>query len=103
MRDAEDVTIYNMVGTPLNDDGSVDLDGYAALLNIMCDANIGVYLGSGGAGEGHALTHDELRQLYRVGVDVCKGRVPVAANPREPRTAAQMLELAQLAATEGVE
>jgi dihydrodipicolinate synthase/N-acetylneuraminate lyase len=59
MKNPGDVTVYNMVATPFKDDGSVDLDGYAALLGIMADANIGVYLGSGGAGEGHALSTAE--------------------------------------------
>jgi 4-hydroxy-tetrahydrodipicolinate synthase len=102
MRDPHEVTVYNMMATPFTDDGAVDLDGFAQLLDTMCQANIGVYLGSGGAGEGHALSLAELRELYRVGVQVVKGRVPVAANPREPRTAAQMLELATIAAEEGV-
>jgi 4-hydroxy-tetrahydrodipicolinate synthase len=102
MRSPNEVTVYNMMATPFTDDGAVDLDGFAQLLEKMCEANIGVYLGSGGAGEGHALSLAELRELYRVGVQVAKGRIPVAANPREPRTAAQMLELATVAAEEGV-
>ncbi len=103
MNRPDEVTVYNMMATPFAEDGSVDLDAYAQLLDRMCDAGIGVYLGSGGAGEGHALSVDELRQLYRVGVETCKGRVPVAANPREPRTATQMLDLSNVAAEEGVE
>lgn len=103
MRTPADVTVYNMMATPFRDDGALDLDGYAALLENMCAANIGVYLGSGGAGEGHALSVAELRDVYSVGVQVCKGRVPVAANPREPRTAADMLDLATAAATAGVD
>jgi 4-hydroxy-tetrahydrodipicolinate synthase len=92
-----------MAVTPFREDGLIDLDAYAELLDRLCRANIGAYLGSGGAGEGHALTLDELRDLYQVGVATCKGRVPVAANPREPRTAHQMLELATIAADAGVD
>jgi 4-hydroxy-tetrahydrodipicolinate synthase len=103
MQSPDQVTVYNMMATPFTDDGAVDYDAYAKLLDNMAQANIGVYLGSGGAGEGHALSLDELRQLYRVGVEVCKGRVPVAANPREPRTAAQMLELSMIAAESGLD
>jgi 4-hydroxy-tetrahydrodipicolinate synthase len=103
MKNPGEVTIYSMMATPFKEDGSLDLDSYAALLATMIDANIGVYLGSGGAGEGHALSPPELRDLYRVGVETCKGRVPVAANPREPRTARQMLDLAGLAAEAGVD
>jgi 4-hydroxy-tetrahydrodipicolinate synthase len=103
MRSPGEVTIYTMMATPFKDDGSLDRDGIAALADNMANANIGVYLGSGGAGEGHALSLVELRDLYKIGVEVCKGRVPTAANPREPRTAAQMLELATIAAEEGVD
>jgi 4-hydroxy-tetrahydrodipicolinate synthase len=103
VRTPTEVTVYSMMATPFRDDGALDLDGYAALLENMCAANIGVYLGSGGAGEGHALSVAELRELYRVGVQVCAGRVPVAANPREPRTAEEMLELATAAADAGVD
>jgi 4-hydroxy-tetrahydrodipicolinate synthase len=103
MRSPKEVTIYTMLATPFKEDGSLDLDAIAALSDNMAKANIGVYLGSGGAGEGHALSLNELRDLYRVGVEVCKGRVPTAANPREPRTASQMLELATIAANEGVD
>jgi len=103
MRLPGEVTAYAMAATPFHENGAVDLDSYAQLLDRLCRANIGVYLGSGGAGEGHALTPAELRDLYRVGVATCKGRVPVAANPREPRTAGQMLELATAAAEAGVD
>jgi 4-hydroxy-tetrahydrodipicolinate synthase len=103
MKSAKEVTVYSMMATPFKDDQSVDLDAFAKLLDNMCQANIGVYIGSGGAGEGHALSIGELRDLYRVAVETCKGRVPTAANPREPRTAKQMLELATVAAEEGVD
>lgn len=103
MRSAAEITVFSMVPTPFDDDGAVDLDAYGRLVDRMAQANIGVYLGSGGAGEGHALEVGELRDLYRVGVDVAGHRVPVAANPREPRTAAQMLDLALVAADQGVD
>lgn len=103
MRPPDEVTIYSMVATPFGADGSLDLDAYAALLDRTCIRGVGVYLGSGGAAEGHALSLAELAALYRVGVDVCGGRVPVAANPRESRTAAATLELASMAVEAGVD
>jgi 4-hydroxy-tetrahydrodipicolinate synthase len=103
MRSKDEVVVYNMVATPFQDDGTLDLEAYRALLELMCEANVGVYLGSGGAGEGHALTVGELGQLYDVGVATCKGRVPVAANPREARSAGAMLEVAREAVRAGVD
>jgi 4-hydroxy-tetrahydrodipicolinate synthase len=92
-----------MVATPFDERANPDLNAYRDLLDLMCRANVGVYLGSGGAGEGHALTLAELSDLYRVGVETCRGRVPVAANPREARTAKDMLVLATEAASAGVD
>lgn len=89
--------------TPFTADGRIDEAAFEAHLGRMVDAGVGVYLGSGGAGEGHALSRDELRRVYEIGVGVCGGSVPVFANPPEQRTAEAMLELAQLAAAAGVE
>jgi len=103
MRSKAEVIVYNMVATPFDDEGKVDLGSYRALLETMANANVGVYLGSGGAGEGHALSIEELRSLYDVGVATCRGKVPVAANPREARTAAEMLRLTSEAVSAGVD
>jgi dihydrodipicolinate synthase/N-acetylneuraminate lyase len=45
----------------------------------------------------------ELRQVYDIGVDECKGRIPVHANPPEPRTAAAMLAVARQAVAANVD
>jgi 4-hydroxy-tetrahydrodipicolinate synthase len=103
VKSAGDITVYCMVATPFDERANLDLDAYRDLLDLMCQANVGVYLGSGGAGEGHALTVAELAELYQVGVETCRGRVPVAANPREARTATDMLALATEAARAGVD
>jgi hypothetical protein len=42
----------------------------------MIDAEVGVYLGSSGSGEGHSLSDDELRFVYEV--DIAVGRNPIA-------------------------
>jgi len=100
---AKNPTMYCMVGTPFTDDGKVDEAAYRLVLRRMVEANNGVYLGSGGAGEGHVLTPKELQRLYEIGVQECKGKVPTAANPREPRSAAAIIEVANLAIKAGVE
>jgi len=96
-------TVYCMVATPFAADGRIDEGALRAQLQRMVAANVGVYLGSGGAGEGHALSQAELRLLYDVGVDECRGRVPLHANPPEPRTAAAMLEPVRHAVQAGVD
>ncbi len=84
-------------------DGAFDPDAFREYLSRFVDSGHGVYLASGGSGEGHALTWDELRQVYRVGVDVCKGKVPVYSNQPEQYTANATIELAQLAIEAGVD
>ena len=96
-------TVYCMVATPFAADGTIDEDALRLQLRRMVAANVGVYLGSGGAGEGHALSLAELRLLYDVGVQECRGRVPLHANPPEPRTAAAMIEPVRQAVQAGVD
>lgn len=92
-----------MSATPFAADGSVDGPALRQHLRRMAAAGVGVYLGSGGAGEGHALTLDELAQVYEIGVAECKGKVPVYANPPEPRTAYAMARTVAVAVQAGVD
>jgi 4-hydroxy-tetrahydrodipicolinate synthase len=96
-------TVMAMSITPFTTSGKVDEAELRAHLRRLIDADLGVYLGSPGSGEGHALTIAETRDVYDVGVAECKGRVPVYANPREARTAAQMLSTVREAVAAGVD
>jgi len=97
------IEAFCMSATPFSGDGGIDEGALRAHLDRMVAARIGVYLGSGGAGEGHALSEAEFARLYEIGVDVCKGRIPVYANPPEQRTAAAMKRLALLASRIGID
>ncbi len=94
---------YCMTVTPFKPDGSFAEDEFRQHLRRMVAAGCGVYLGSGGSGEGHTLTLDELSRVYEIGVEECKGRVPVCANPPEQRTAKHMIAIARAAAKAGVD
>lgn len=89
--------------TPFDASGALDLDGFRRHLRRLGDAGIGVYVGGGGSGEGYALTRDETAQLLAVAVDELGGRVPVRAMGVEPRTAAEMIDLARRAQAAGVD
>jgi len=89
--------------TPFSDDDRLDEEGLRSHLRRMVAAGCGVYMGSGGSGEGHSLTLEELKRVYEIGVEECKGKVPTYANPREARSAKQMLEVANIAAAAGIE
>jgi 4-hydroxy-tetrahydrodipicolinate synthase len=95
--------MFSMVVTPMHPDGSIDEGGLRAHLRRMVAAKVGVYLGSGGSGEGHALTLDELGLVYRIGVEECRGKVPVYCNPPESRSAAEMLAKSARAVEAGVD
>jgi 4-hydroxy-tetrahydrodipicolinate synthase len=90
-------TMFSMVVTPMDRAGIIDEDAFRAHLRRMVAARVGVYLGSGGTGQGHALDRDELSQIYQIGVSECKGRIPVYCNPPESRTAKEMLWKCHLA------
>jgi 4-hydroxy-tetrahydrodipicolinate synthase len=92
-----------MMATPFQEDGSLDEVAVRTNVERLADARQGVYLGSGGAGEGHVLSRQELRRLYDIGVQAAKGRVTVCANPRESRTAADMYAVAKEAVAAGVD
>lgn len=80
-----------------------DEQAFRKFLQRFVDARLGVYLASGGSGEGHALSRDELRRVYQIGVEVCKGKVAVNANPPEQNTAQATIEHAKLAVEAGVD
>jgi 4-hydroxy-tetrahydrodipicolinate synthase len=95
--------MFCMAATPFTPEGALDELGLRRHLRRLVATGNGVYLGSGGAGEGHVLTTAELRRVYEIGVEECRGRVPVYANPRESRSAAAMYEVAGEAVAAGVD
>jgi 4-hydroxy-tetrahydrodipicolinate synthase len=89
--------------TPFDRAGNLDGEELLRHLRRMLDANLGVYLGSVGGGEGQSLALDDYIRLYNIGVQELKGKVAVWASGFEPRTAAQCLEVAQEASRAGIE
>jgi len=89
--------------TALTPAGEIDEEAFRGFLQRFVDARIGVYLGSAGSGEGGAMTADELRRIYRIGVEVCKGKVQVNGNPPEKPTVRETLDQIRLAIECGVE
>jgi hypothetical protein len=85
-------TLICRTATVFTADGAVDEDGLRHYLQRLIEQGHGLYLASGGSGEGHALSHAELRQVYAAGVACGRGKVPVYANPPEQHTAQLTLE-----------
>ena len=95
--------LFCRAATTFNAAGEFDEEAFRAFMQSFIDARIGVCLCSGGAGEGHALTGDELKRVYRAGVAACKGKVPVYANPPEQHSPRATLEQSMMAIESGVE
>jgi 4-hydroxy-tetrahydrodipicolinate synthase len=78
--------------TPFELDGAVDWGGTRAHWRRLVEAGIGVYVGGGGSGEGHALLDEEVDGLLELAASELVGKVPTRAMGVEPRTAKQMIE-----------
>jgi 4-hydroxy-tetrahydrodipicolinate synthase len=78
--------LYCRIATPFTKSGELDEAALRIWLQRFINAGIGVYLGSAGGGESHALSWDELRRIYEIGLEECKGKIPVHANPPEQYT-----------------
>jgi 4-hydroxy-tetrahydrodipicolinate synthase len=89
--------------TPFTADGALDERGLRRHLERLRDGGIGVYLAGSGSGEGYTLSRDERRRVLELGAEVLAGHVPVRAMGVEPRTAAEVVELAADAVEAGVE
>ena len=78
--------------TPFDESGAVDWDATRAHLARLRAAGVGVYVGGGGSGEGHALLSDEVDELLAVARAELHGAVPTRAMGVEPRTAREMID-----------
>ncbi len=96
-------TPFCMAATPFSPDGEVDEAALRGQVRRFVDAGLGVYFGSGGAGEGHTLSNRDLDRLYRVAGEEAAGRIPVCANPPEQASATAVIEQAALAQSAGVQ
>ncbi len=65
--------------TPFTADKKLDEAALRKSLQRFVDAKISPYLVSGGSSEANSLTRDEVRRIYEIGVEVCKGKVPAMA------------------------
>jgi len=80
----------------------IDEDAFRQHLHRFIESRLGLYVGSAGSGESHAMTREELATIYRIAVQEGKGKITVNANPPEQHTAAMTLEHSLLAAEAGV-
>jgi len=89
--------------TPFTREGELDDAGLQAHLRRLGRAGIGVYVAGSGSGEGYTLSRDERRRVFDVAVAELAGKVPVRAMGVEPRTAAEVVALAEDAVAAGLD
>jgi len=75
--------LFCRIATPFRKNGAFDEDAFRIWLQRFIKTNIGVYVGSAGGGESHALTWQELARIYQIALEECRGKIPVHANPPE--------------------
>jgi 4-hydroxy-tetrahydrodipicolinate synthase len=97
------LTTLCRTATTFDAEKNLDEDALAAFLSRLAEAGLGFYLGSGGSGEGHALSLGELERVYRVGVSVADGKVQANANLPEQHTVANTVTHAEVAVKAGVD
>lgn len=103
MKATTGIPICTRAATPFTADGELDEDALRAHLTRLADAGVGFWLGSGGSGEGFALSRQELARVYEIGVEVGRGRVLVGSNQPETHIPSDALEHAQIAVKAGVD
>ncbi len=65
--------------TPMREDGAVDDDALARLVEFHVDAGTDAVIAVGTTGESATLDHDEHREVIRMVIEAAAGRVPVIA------------------------
>ena len=97
------IEVLCRVATTFNQAEELDEEALREYFQRFVDAKIGIYIASGGSGEGHALTWEELRRTYEIGVAVGKGKIQVNSNHPEQHTAKKTREHLQLAIDCGID
>ena len=83
--------------------GRLDEEAMRAHCTRLADAGMGAYLGGSAPGQGNTLSPDELARVFAIGRECFAGKARVGAMGVEPRTAGQLIEIAGLAKTAGLD
>lgn len=82
--------------TPFREDGKIDRDGVEKLINYHIENGTDAILLVGTTGESATLTHDEHKELIKMGVEISAGRIPIVAGTGSNSTA-EAIELTKFA------
>ncbi len=95
------LSTYVISITPFDQNQALDEGALRLHLRRMAAAGVGVYVGGGGSGEAFTLSLAEQQRVLEIAIEELDGKVEVRAMGREPRTAAEMLEYAQIVKAAG--
>ena len=99
-------TIFTGAGvaivTPMNEDGSVNYDAYADLIDFQIENKTDAIITCGTTGESSTLSDEEHREVIRFAIEQTAGRVPVIAGTGSNDTK-YAIELSQAAGEMGAD
>ncbi len=99
-------TIFTGAGvaivTPMNEDGSVNFDAYADLIDFQIENKTDAIITCGTTGESSTLSDEEHREVIRFAIEQTAGRVPVIAGTGSNDTK-YAIELSQAAGEMGAD
>ena len=99
-------TIFTGAGvaivTPMNEDGTVNYDAYADLIDFQIENKTDAIITCGTTGESSTLSDDEHREVIRFAIEQTAGRVPVIAGTGSNDTK-YAIELSQAAGEMGAD
>lgn len=89
--------------TPFTADGQLDEEGLRRHLRRMAEAGLGVWVAGSGSSEGYTLNDAEMMRILEIGVEELRGKVPIRAMGREPRTADEMVRYVKMVQRTGID
>src|ERR1700749_4571559 len=95
--------VFTISITPFDKNGRFDEEAFRGHMRRFAAAGMGTYVGGGGSGEGYTLADAEMKRVVEIAVEELKGKVPVRAMGKEPRTAKEMIDFSLMAKDAGVD
>jgi 4-hydroxy-tetrahydrodipicolinate synthase len=96
-------TANAMCVTPFDENGQVDYDAFATLIDRIARQGLGLFIGGSSPGQGYTLSTTETERLLQTAVHAAAGRVRVMASGVEPRTAQQLVDFGDVVRASGVD
>ena len=91
------------IPTPFLVSGGIDETALRLIIRSLIAQKCHVIAGSSGTGEGYALSRDELKRIFKISVEECRGKVRFYANPPENHTAKATREMIEMSAATGAD